>query len=771
MMLERRLYICYLLLVTSLFAGKVSALSFSGPEVLKLSWTTRSLNVSDLDNDGLNDLALINNDTAKIELLYQIAKGSEGVRRKRQLNRNRWEPPLEDAHFEGESITIGFPLFDLAVGDLNGDGRVDLAYTGRESPLTVRFQDESGSWTELEEFDGFEALGWTDTLEITDLDADGDAELVAISANSLQIITVGDDERLHQKGDYYITGQNPFNLKIEDVTDDGRADIIYISSDGKQSLVLREQLKNGRFGPELRFPFDRPVRALHVLPHNRGEAASFCLVDSRSGSLEIFSLQKEQITKARESLLAKQPKIYPIFEKGRLAASYAIGDLDGDELEDVLVANPDKAEVVLFLKKPGHFQSPQTFPSFSEISSMSYGHFFEGDRNSVAVVSAGERTMGIAQMNLEGRIEFPRQLVIGTGDPLVCQTVNLDDDDYDELALVLEEDDTKTLILAGPADRKNPDSKWIELSRIELEDVKRKPTAIREIAIFEGNRPGLMVFVPREAPLFLSIDDSEGMTLREVARTSTVRESLLKNVQPAQVGVLDINSDGENELIVGQSGYARALHFNGEMLEMMDQFNARRSEDEVSAIIPFHDEDSLQQLVFYIEESGEFQKIKRDDDGVFRYDSSVDVGRIELTDWYQLSNSQADAMFIFAGTDRFWSLTDGADVWTRVVEESYETDLEDVYYNFIESADFDENGSLELIAVDGQNHVVEILSEQDEKLESIMFWKIFEQNLHYQGRNGSKTEPRQIVVADLTNDGKLDFAFLVHDRILFYPQQ
>ena len=67
--------------------------------------------------------------------------------------------------------------------------------------------------------------------------------------------------------------------------------------------------------------------------------------------------------------------------------------------------------------------------------------------------------------------------------------------------------------------------------------------------------------------------------------------------------------------------------------------------------------------------------------------------------------------------------------------------------------------------------MVEILSEQDERLESRMFWEIFEQNLHYQGRNGSKTEPRQTVIADLTNDGKLDFAFLVHDRILFYPQQ
>ena len=61
---------------------------------------------------------------------------------------------------------------------------------------------------------------------------------------------------------------------------------------------------------------------------------------------------------------------------GAVSTAVALGDLNGDELQDLLVANPNKAEVVLFLQEPGHFHPPQTFPSFSEISSISYGHFF-----------------------------------------------------------------------------------------------------------------------------------------------------------------------------------------------------------------------------------------------------------------------------------------------------------------------------------------------------------------------------------------------------------
>lgn len=755
----------------ALISCEVMALSFSGPEVLKLDWSTRALNVSDMDGDGLNDLVVINNDTAKIEILYQLAEGADGVNRKRQLKRNRWEPVLEDARFESEAIAIGFPLFDLAVGDLNGDGRNDLAYTGRESPLTVRFQGESGNWAEAEEFGGFEALGWTGALEIADIDADGSAELIVISVDGLRIIELGKDGHLHEKGFYYITGQNPFNLNIEDVTGDGRPDIVYITADGKQSLVLREQLEGGGFGPELRFPLDRPVRSIYVLPHTEDESTSFCSVDSRSGSLEFFNLEKRHVSENQERLLSEQPDVYPIFKKGRSAASYAIGDLNGDKQEDLLVANPDRAEVALFLKDPGYFHSPQTFPSFSEISSMSYGHFFEGDPNAVVLLSVGERMMGISQMGPEGRIQFPRQLAIGEGDPLVCSAVNLDGDDYDELALVSEVDNTMTLILAQPADRKNADTEWIEISRVELKDVKRKPNAIREVALFEGNSRGLMIFVPREAPVLLSVENFEDMKLKTFAHESTVRESLMEDVQPVQISVLDVNADGKNELIVGQAGYARALQVKGEMLEMVDQFNARRSEDVVSAIIPFYDEGRVQQLVFYVEESGEFQIIKRNADGVFRYDSSIDVGKIELIDWYQLSDIQDEGEFIFAGKDRFWNLNNGADVWARVVKSSYETHLKDVFYNFVEGADFDQDGAFDFIAVDGQNHIVEILSQQEAGLESRIYWEIFEQNLHYQGRNGSKTEPRQVVVADLTNDGKMDFAFLVHDRILFYPQK
>ncbi len=759
-------------LCAGLLAGaETASFAFAGPEVLKLDWGTRALNVCDVNQDGLNDLVVVNNDTAQIEILYQRGEGADADHGKTRVNRNRWEPQLEDARFESEGITIGFAVFDLSVGDLNGDGRADLAYTSRDVPLAVRYQNEAGKWTETEEFDHLEALGWTGTVQTSDIDADGRMELLVLSADALRVYHQDAHGHLGEAELYYLTGDNPFNLLLEDVTADGRIDVLYITSNGDQSLVLREQLSEGGFGPERRFVFERPVRVVSALPQSDAASAIFCSVDSRSGGLEFFELKKSEAVQEAKGFSAAQPEVYPIFKKGRLSANYALGDLNGDGQQDLLVADPASAELVLFLKEAGHFKSAQTFPSFSGISSMASGHYFKDDQDTVVIVSAAEKTMGASQVDQSGRISFPRELVLGDGEPQVCAAVDFDEDGYDELVLVSEFKGKMTLTLARPANRKDADSEWVVLSNTVLTGVKRKPFAIREVAVFDDDARGLMVFVPREAPVFLSLEQSDGVTFKEVAQGSTIRESLLKDIQPAQVSVFDVNDDGSNELIVGRAGYARALRLKDDQLEMVDQFNARRGDDVVSAVVPLYDRGAVAQLVFYVGSAGEFQLLDRDADGVFRYRSTVDAGKINVKEWRQLEARKGASEFIFTGEDRFWRLPTQADAWTRVVQQGYETDLEAVHYSYVAGADFDEDGRVDLIAVDGQSHVVEFLEQGASQWESRMFWEVFEQNLHYQGRTGSKVEPREVVVGDFTGDGKLDFAFLVHDRILFYPQE
>jgi hypothetical protein len=761
------------LLVGSAQVHAKAAFGFSEPKVIKLDWSTRALQVADLDGDGLQDMALINNDTAQIELLYQKDADAPPAQTKRGLQRDRWEPVLEDAHFESEKVTVGFPMFDLGVGDLNGDGLVDLAYTARDVPLTLRFQGEKGQWIETQEFDGFDALGWHGTVRVVDIDGDGRQELIVLAADAVRIFSQAESGVLEEAAEYFLTGENPFNLEVVDLTGDGLAEISYITTEGKQSLVVREQLKSGGFGAERRFLLERSIRMYAPLLVSDRRAPRLAMVDSRSGSLEFLTIERASQVEAGMPLEGIQPQIYPVFKKVQEGARFAFGDLNGDGERDLQVANPDGSDLMLFLRENGRFQASKRFPTFASVSSLAAGRFFESEREALVALSREETTLGLSILDSDGRVTFPRLIRVGSGETLVCEAVDLDQDGYAELALVNESEGVMQLVIARPADRSKFSSEWELLVQRDLPGVRRKPYRIRALDIFGELGAGLMVFVPREAPVLLAPAAPETpYKLEIVGERSSVRESLLKDVSPAQVSAFDVDGDGRPELVAARKGFARAIRFSDGALEMVDQYNARRSGDEVAAVIPDVGMDGLQGLVLYVPKEGELQFLNRDSDGVLRYRHSEPVGSMDISGWTRLEGKgRADDTYILYGDDRFWYFAAHADSWVSEIGESYETDLEDVYFSYVATADFDADGREDLIAVDGNEHVVEILRQTKADLRSEMFWEIFEQNMHYQGRTGGKLEPRQAVAADLNDDGRLDFAFLIHDRIIYYLQE
>ncbi|MGB0744514.1 MAG: FG-GAP and VCBS repeat-containing protein, partial [Opitutales bacterium] len=402
--------------------------AFGSPKVVKLDWSTRSLTPTDLNGDGLRDVALINNDSGKIELLYQLPQGESALESKKAVNRSRWEPVLEDALFEKRALTVGYTVFDMVVHDFNGDGLVDLAYTSSEVPLTIRYQNEDGEWVDSWEYDDFEAMGWTSTIKASDVDGDGLVELFVLSADAIRVFKPGPEGSYGEPQLFYISGENPFNLMLFDASGDGLPDLHYLCSDGRQVLAMRQQIYGGNFGPESRFVLERPARIMVPLDSVGDKPNSLGMVNARSGSLEFMRLAPGGNKSSGEVSALKQasPEIYPIFNKVRESASYALGDVDGDGEEDLIVANPAEAELVLFTKRRGSFQASRAFPSFSAVSSLSIGRFFADSRERLVVLSENEKTLGLSELDSRGRLTFPRQLKIGEGDPVVTTALDLD---------------------------------------------------------------------------------------------------------------------------------------------------------------------------------------------------------------------------------------------------------------------------------------------------------------------------------------------------------
>ena len=127
----------------------------------------RSLAAADLNGDGLVDLVSANSESDNLALFHQGSPGRFAT--------------APDAVL-GSTAATREPT-SVVAGDLNGDGRVDLASANAAtSNLSVFFQPQTGGFVDLVDPD--ENLGPADgpqALDVADLDGDGDLDL--ISAN------------------------------------------------------------------------------------------------------------------------------------------------------------------------------------------------------------------------------------------------------------------------------------------------------------------------------------------------------------------------------------------------------------------------------------------------------------------------------------------------------------------------------------------------------------------------------------------------------------
>ena len=185
--------------------------------------------VADLDNDGWNDLVVVLQRFAKVRVL----RNNHGV----------FEPVSE--------IPVGAGPRELAVGDFNGDGRVDAAVLNRVS------QDVSVLMAHPTSF-GFSTLdmlypsdGEVVSLQVYDFNGDGRADVVQLhrSAGEMSVRLARIDGTLSE-AIYYGLGSKPSDTRVVDLNHDGFLDIIAVDLGGY--VTARLGLGNGTFGPEIR---------------------------------------------------------------------------------------------------------------------------------------------------------------------------------------------------------------------------------------------------------------------------------------------------------------------------------------------------------------------------------------------------------------------------------------------------------------------------------------------------------------------------------------
>ncbi|MGE9295030.1 MAG: FG-GAP repeat domain-containing protein, partial [Puniceicoccales bacterium] len=317
-----------------------STVQIDGPEVLKLDWGVRALAQGDIDQDGREDIAVINNDRARIEILYQREPG-EARKANRSLRTNRWSPVLEDARFERDSAASGIAMFDLELGDVTGDGRPDVIFTSKDEPLVVVPQMEDGLWGEKREYDGLTALPWQSTMQLVELSDEYDGlELAMLAKDKLLVFGFdanGAPVRLHES--HRLEG-NGTGLTILPEGNGKPLRFAYRVPGSSRALRIIAWDPDTGLGAESAYAVDTASPGMAWIDP-AAEEPQLVLIEPRTGRLRIEQLSPADFDSEPDWPL----EFYSTGATAEGVSAYTAGDFDGDGLPEIMIADAANSQV------------------------------------------------------------------------------------------------------------------------------------------------------------------------------------------------------------------------------------------------------------------------------------------------------------------------------------------------------------------------------------------------------------------------------------------
>jgi hypothetical protein len=270
------------------------AISFSGPQNFRTGQRPTSIAVGDLNGDRRPDLATANDaGTVSVFLnrglgqfrprldypvggpLRSVAIGDLNADEKSDLVTASWTASTGGVvsvlmnrgggHFAtGVGYrTAGVP-WSLSLGDLNDDGRLDVA-TASGFPDAVSVLVNRGDGSFAPEVDYPTGSGPI-RVRIADLNGDRAPDVVTANlASSVSILTNnGDGTFQHERN--YPTGYGPHSVATGDLNHDHATDVVTGNSDGQSVSVLINK-GNGTFRPKIDFPSGQAPRSVRGFPH------------------------------------------------------------------------------------------------------------------------------------------------------------------------------------------------------------------------------------------------------------------------------------------------------------------------------------------------------------------------------------------------------------------------------------------------------------------------------------------------------------------------
>ncbi len=304
---------------TGSFADKIDFSTGSSPYVLSMG---------DLDGDGKPDLAIANTADATISVLRNTST-------------------IGSISF---AARVNFPTgtgpYSVAIGDLDGDGKPDLAVANFSSNTVSVYRNNStlGSISFSAKVD-FTTGTNPRSVSIGDLDGDSKPDLAVanITSNNVSVFRNTSTRGSIDAGSFaakvdFTTG-DAVSVTIGDLDGDGKSDLVVANYISNSISLLRNTANSGSIGPssfaaKVDFETGTLPYLVSLSDFDGDGKPDLAVANSGSGFVSVY---RNTATSGILNIASLAPRVDLITIGGQ--RSIAIGDLDGDGRPDIAVPN------------------------------------------------------------------------------------------------------------------------------------------------------------------------------------------------------------------------------------------------------------------------------------------------------------------------------------------------------------------------------------------------------------------------------------------------
>ena len=308
------------------------------------------------------------------------------------------------AQAAGSPISVASGPTSAALGDLNGDGKLDAVTANTGGPsVSVLLGNGAGGFTAA----GVFSVGvFPEFVALGDLNVDGKLDIVTANyfGNSVSVL-LGNGGGGFAPAENFSVGEHPRSVALGDVNGDGKLDAVTANSGGNSVTVL---LGNGAGGLAVTGVFSVGGR-----PHSAA-------LGDLNGDGKLDLVVSEDLAPSVAVLLGNGMGGFAVAGSfgvnGSWSPSVALGDLNGDGKLDLLAASPDVNTVsVLLGNGTGGFAAPASFSVGSYPYSVALGDLNGDGKLDLVAANYTSNSVTLGLGNGAGGFTAAGSFSVGTG--------------------------------------------------------------------------------------------------------------------------------------------------------------------------------------------------------------------------------------------------------------------------------------------------------------------------------------------------------------------